>query len=140
MIRKTTFYKRKLKGSLYTFFLFFLIFFGTFSLCFGIWWLIKIHTHFQNPLAKNAPGQKLITISKIDNLCISGHLNCSAININSDKTLSFMINGNERVIFSMQKDLTTQFSSLQLTIGHLTIDDKRFSRMDFRFDKPIIQY
>lgn len=45
---------------------------------------------------------------------------------------------NKEVIFSGNKDIFLQVSSLQLVLSRLTIEGKRFKRLDFRFDKPII--
>jgi len=47
---------------------------------------------------------------------------------------------NAQVFLSTQKDLSQEIASLQLTIAHLTIEGKSFSRLDFRFDRPIISF
>lgn len=44
----------------------------------------------------------------------------------------------EEVILSSKKNIDAQISSLQLILSRLTIEGKRFSRLDFRFDKPVV--
>lgn len=44
----------------------------------------------------------------------------------------------QEVIFSKNKPFTMQVSSLQLVMSRLTIEGKRFMRLDFRFNNPII--
>ncbi len=46
--------------------------------------------------------------------------------------------GGEEIFFSQQKNIESQISSLQLIVSRLTIEGKRFSRLDFRFDEPVI--
>ena len=42
------------------------------------------------------------------------------------------------VVLSAKKDLTVQISSLQFMLQRLTMEGSRFSRLDLRFDKPVI--
>jgi len=42
------------------------------------------------------------------------------------------------VLFSSQKDVQSQISSLQFILSRLTMEGRQFSRLDLRFDKPII--
>lgn len=42
------------------------------------------------------------------------------------------------VTFSSQKDIMTQIASLQFILSHLTMEGKLFSRLDLRFEKPVI--
>lgn len=44
------------------------------------------------------------------------------------------------VYISANKDFLKQVSSLQVIINRLTIEGKRFKKVDFRFDKPYITY
>ena len=78
-------------------------------------------------------------MSRIEALCTQYALHCSNIVMNATSA-TISIDSNEEVIVSLQKDLGMQIASLQLTIAHLTIEGKRFSRLDFRFDKPVLTY
>ena len=44
----------------------------------------------------------------------------------------------EQVLLSTKKPLDEQLSSLQLILSRLTIEGKRFIKIDLRFDKPIL--
>ncbi len=42
------------------------------------------------------------------------------------------------VTFSAQKDIMMQIASLQYVLSHLTMEGKLFTRLDLRFEKPVI--
>jgi len=44
------------------------------------------------------------------------------------------------VYIDPRKNLPSQISSLQLILSRLTIEGKKFKRLDLRFDKPIIEF
>ncbi len=141
MVRKTILFKRKLNGWLPVFLFLVLLFLGVFGACMGGWFLLHGQTHVQSPLAKMVLGKNTYTIStRIQSLCVSTHINCATIAVENNGTATITIDTDEQVILSLQKDLSKQFASLQLTIGHLTIEGKRFHRLDFRFDNPVISY
>lgn len=50
----------------------------------------------------------------------------------------FNIKGEGMVIISIEKNIDSQLSSLQLTLRQLKIEGRRFKSLDFRFDKPVI--
>lgn len=50
------------------------------------------------------------------------------------------IKDNGKVYLSTKKELLQQISSLQLVLSKLTIEGKRFKNLDFRFDKPVINF
>lgn len=117
------------------------IFLGVFGICFGIWIVVKNHIPLTSPLARVLLEKNITTqTNKIQMLCIQDHLNCTNIVINPDITATVTIDTDEQVLFCLQKDLIQQFSSLQVTEQHLTIEGKRFHRLDFRFDNPVISY
>lgn len=62
------------------------------------------------------------------------------ISLSSDLSIHLFLKNNGEVIFSSEKDMDAQISSLQLIISRSTIEGKRLSRLDFRFDKPIVVY
>lgn len=51
-----------------------------------------------------------------------------------------VLKDDSEVIFSSKKDVGTQVSSLQLTLGRLTIEGKKLKTLDFRFDNPVISF
>ena len=56
----------------------------------------------------------------------------------SDASILVTLSSGEEILFSSQKNLELQISSLQLILSRLTIEGKKFTRLDFRFDKPVI--
>jgi hypothetical protein len=46
----------------------------------------------------------------------------------------------QTVLFSSEKSIKTQVSSLQFILSRLTMEDRRFSQLDLRFDKPVIVF
>ncbi len=42
------------------------------------------------------------------------------------------------IVLSAKKDLSSQISSLQFILQRLTMEGRRFSRLDLTFDKPVI--
>ena len=141
MLRKTTIYKRKLKGFSFTIFLSFLIFVLVFGLACGIWWFIRMHASLLSPLPKTVVAKnENHLLDQIQALCTKQNLSCQDIVIHTDQTATMTIDGGEIVILSLRKDLTSQITSLQLTSKQLTMNNKRFRRIDFRFDKPVLTY
>lgn len=57
--------------------------------------------------------------------------------IDSSSYLITLIAG-EQVVITTKKSLVDQVSSLQLVLSRLTIEGKRVSRIDFRFDTPVL--
>lgn len=55
-----------------------------------------------------------------------------------DETYIIKLANNVEVVFSAKKDLNEQISSLQFIHQRLTMEGSRFSRLDLRFDKPVI--
>jgi cell division septal protein FtsQ len=44
------------------------------------------------------------------------------------------------VTFSSQKDIIAQIASLQFILSHLTMEGREFSKLDLRFEKPVIVF
>ncbi len=49
----------------------------------------------------------------------------------------YLKNGSQ-IILSTHKDIKSQIASLQFLLPRLTMEGKLFSRLDLRFDKPVI--
>jgi cell division septal protein FtsQ len=56
----------------------------------------------------------------------------------SDGAYTISLSDGSEVIFSSQKDMVLQISSLQFILSRLTMEGKLFKRLDLRFDKPVI--
>ncbi len=51
---------------------------------------------------------------------------------------TFDVSGHGEVTISTKKELNPQLSSLQVILVRLTMEGKKFKRLDVRFDRPII--
>ena len=58
--------------------------------------------------------------------------------LSEDDTYLVKLGEDQIVVFSAKKNLENQISSLQFILSRLTMEDREFSRLDLRFDKPII--
>lgn len=141
MIQKRIIYRRKLKGFLRYIFFSLTIALGAFLLFFSVWIILKNHAHLLSAVPTTVSTKKSQRVlSEIETLCQNEKVPCANIVVHTDTTATFTVDGNGEVILSLEKDIATQIASLQLTIANLTIEGKRFSRLDFRFDKPVISY
>lgn len=86
---------------------------------------------FQNALNKN-PSKEL------EMLLLKNKISLSSINQGPDYSYIVRFKDGEEVIFSSKKSLDPQVTSLQFMLSRLTIEGKRFVRLDLRFDKPVI--
>lgn len=90
---------------------------------------------FISPLAsdiqKKAFGlEKLLTDSDIE---------FSSVVFRSPSTYLVKLKEDGEAILSVNKDFKEQIASLQAVIKQLTIEGKRFVKIDFRFDKTVIE-
>ncbi len=63
-----------------------------------------------------------------------------SIVISSDSGYIVQLKTGEEVLMSKTRSLDEQFSSLQVILPRLTMEGKRFTRLDLRFDKPVIVF
>lgn len=104
-------------------------------------------------LIKNMPGSFLINpvtmpfskgsinddkyISELEKSLQRQKISYSSIDKLSN-SISIKLSNSSEVIISTQKDLNTQINSLQYILSQLTMKGKDFTRLDLRFDKPVI--
>jgi|SRR3989344_115366 len=88
-----------------------------------------------SPLGQNKPSR----VSSLESLLKKENVPFSSITSSSD-FYTIVLSGGGQVIISSKKELAVQISSLQLMLSRLTIEGKRIKSLDFRFDKPIINF
>jgi hypothetical protein len=89
-----------------------------------------------SPLARNRFNE----ISKIEKALSKTNIKFVKTTRQNDLSILVNLSDKEEVIFSSKKDLQSQIASLQLIVKRLTIEGKRFKRLDFRYDKPLIVF
>lgn len=87
-------------------------------------------------------GQKINKsgFKKIEELLSKNNISFSSITLATDSSFLVKLTNDEEAILASDKPIENQISSLQLVLSRLTIEGKRFIRLDFRFDKPIITF
>lgn len=55
-----------------------------------------------------------------------------------DTTYIIIFETGEKILFSKEKSLEGQISSLQLISSRFTIEGKHFTELDLRFDRPVV--
>ena len=88
-----------------------------------------------SPLGQNKPSQA----SNLESLLKKAKIPFASISQLPDYYIVMLFDGGQ-IFISSKKDLTSQISSLQLMVNRLTIEGKRIKSLDFRFDKPIINF
>ena len=90
---------------------------------------------FISPVATNSSQDA----KKIETLLLEADISFSSISF-LDYYYIVMLSDGGQVILSLKKDIEKQITSLQPILKQLTIEGKKFNRIDFRFDKPLVVY
>ena len=100
---------------------------------------------YVSPALKISPtnnnAENIVSVNpneEIKNLLNQYKINYGSINKIDNATYIITIDGNEKVIVDPQTNLAMQIASLQLITSRLTMEGKRFSRLDLRDEKPVI--
>lgn len=136
--------KRKIKNSFRIFILLFLLFLVTLISLFVIT-QINRSGKFVSPIpfsSKTKPTEKDHNTSLQDVEKLLNTNKISFISVKNWKNSAVVINlqNDRQVELSTSKDISTQITSLQLIIERLTIEGDTFKCLDFRFDRPVIDF
>lgn len=74
----------------------------------------------------------------LEKLLFDSEIEFSSVTFRSPSSYLVKFKEDGEAIFSLEKDFKKQIASLQAVLKQLTIEGKRISRIDFRFDKPVI--
>lgn len=66
------------------------------------------------------------------------HISYSSILYTGNSTYGVKLGQNQEILFTSSNALDSQMSSLQLILSSLTIEGKKYQKIDLRFDKPVI--
>lgn len=87
------------------------------------------------PLPKQDPQRDL------ENLLREKKIDIDSSPIASDSALLVTLSDNKTlVLFASNKDLLLQVSTLQIILNRLTIEGRKGTRIDLRFENPIVVY
>ncbi len=94
---------------------------------------------FVSPLSANASnGDKSMTKDQVKKLISDRRIGVDSVVVTPDSTFLVKLTDKGEVLLSPDKDMTQQVASLQVILTRLTMEGKRFKRLDMRFDKPVI--
>lgn len=87
-------------------------------------------------------GQKLPPGMLQDTLEILKKLNELSVEVKTARIESgqLLIDGSQKLIFSLNKDINYQLASLQLILQKAKMESKLMEKIDLRFDKPVVVY
>lgn len=111
------------------------IFLSFLSLFLSVYYNVLFKDLPKNPISKT----RMSALVDLEALLKKKNIQYQKILPGNDLSLFITLKDEGLVIFSLKKDLTSQTSSLQLILSRLTIEGNRLKKLDFRFDKPIIE-
>ncbi len=138
--------KKRKKSPLKWLFLFILIFTGVMGSLFFFhtrFAFLSNKDYFVSPLPRgfnSSFSTDSISTKQLEMLLLSAKIPFSEITIASDSSYLVKLSSGEDVVFSPKKKIDLQVSSLQLILSALTIEGKGFRRLDFRFEKPVVEF
>lgn len=88
----------------------------------------------------SSTNQQVDMLGNIQKQLADAKIVYSKINQIDATTYTITINDDETVFIDGSKDINRQIDSLQLITSRLTMEGKHFSRLDVRFDKPVIVF
>lgn len=112
-------------------------------LSYSLWVLVLSKVHYISPLSSNSSSQYSAQtdkdIEKLKDELKKQKIEFLAVNYqNSDYMI--VLKDDKQVILSSQKDINAQISSLQFMLTRLKMESRQFTRLDLRYDKPIIVF
>ncbi|PIZ99857.1 MAG: hypothetical protein COX78_01335 [Candidatus Levybacteria bacterium CG_4_10_14_0_2_um_filter_35_8] len=111
------------------------IFLSFLSLFLSVYYNVLFKDLPKNPISKT----RMSALIDLEILLKKKNIQYQKVLPGNDLSLFITLKDEGLVIFSLKRDLSTQTSSLQLILSRLTIEGKRLKKLDFRFDKPIIE-
>jgi len=91
---------------------------------------------FISPITRNSNQDA----KKIETLLINAQISFTSISLSANSSYIIKLQDSGEVVLSLKKNIEKQITSLQPILKQLTIDGKKFNRIDFRFDKPLVVY
>lgn len=122
--------------------LFLLYFFIVIAISGGGYYVYLTHSQKNSPsptlhLATRPHTKKDPNLNMLERLLREKQISFSSVTPTNSDYIVHLENKSD-IIISSQKNIHSQISSLQFILPRLTMEGKPFSRLDLRFDKPIL--
>lgn len=117
-----------------------------FAVCVAAYfWLVSQRPLYISPLAFSGGGSDVLFDTDSSEDAVKRSLTKYAIaydriQSSSDSAILVTLKSGEEVVMSKTRNLDEQISSLQLILFRLTMEGKRVSQFDLRYDKPVIKF
>lgn len=98
--------------------------------------LLSKKTLLISPVSSN----RALDSKKIESLLNDAQIAFAVVSLQDDSTYKVTLENGSEIILSLKKNIEKQITSLQPILKQLTIDGKKFNRIDFRYDKPLVDY
>ena len=118
-------------------FLWYLLFLLSLELLVVFYYFFNLLSHplFVSPLVSG-----VIQGSDLEKKLTDAKILFSSIHFNSDASYAIIDSLGRKITMSSKKNIDQQISSLQRILRELTIEGKSFKSIDFRFEKPIVEF
>lgn len=93
-------------------------------------------TLYISPVTRNSSQEA----KKMETLLLDAQISVLSISLQADSSYKVLLQDDGEVIISLKKNIEKQIASLQPILKQLTIEGRKFNRIDFRFDKPVVVY
>ena len=113
------------------------------SIGYAYWYYQKLHTRaYISPLPHTLAKifSPINPTKQVEDALSEKHVAFSRVNIATESSYLITLPGGEEILISKEKNIPMQIASLQLILSRLTIEGKGFSRLDLRFDKPVVVF
>ncbi len=108
------------------------------SLVSAVSYLASSKVKILNPLSQNIPqGNKKGTL---ENELYKNNIQYSRVDVATDSSYIVFLKDDGTVLISNEKNLSDQITSLQVILSRLTIEGRKFKKLDLRFNQPIIVF
>ena len=115
-------------------------FLSTILLCI-FFFVIYVIISMNKPLFISPIGENTnLKIASLQKVLKNSNILFSSIAIATDLSYVIILTGGEQIDLSKDKNINEQVSSLQRILRELTIEEKAFKSIDFRFEKPVIVF
>lgn len=100
--------------------------------------IIEKKNIFISPVSKQNQDLQTELVNTINSILKEKHMAFTSVFPYEENSYLIKLVSGEEILLAGNKSLVEQVSSLQLILSRLTIEGKRVSRVDFRFDTPVL--